>query len=326
MNPQSSAMQRVSGRAVGSNPPDMPVPDKLNLVLSLAVFAGAIALIWLASMVESWLVVFGIGILFSYLLLTNYALMHEATHRNLQSNQRRNYWLGFLTGCLFPIPFSMIRITHQGHHLYNRTDSEMFDLYYPHDNLVLKYLRWYGILCGLFWPLIPLGAVLFSICPKPARDRIFGKPQSTSYMFSDVERAAVWAVRLELMAIIGFFAVLHWMLHLQWTHTLVLYACFSVNWSTRQYIGHAFSKRDIIDGAWNLRHNRLMSWVLLRGEYDKTHHRHPDVSWYYLPRLTLPDEERPSYIKQYWRQWLGPRPNTEPSPKVSSAESLMANP
>jgi fatty acid desaturase len=223
----------VSGqfdRAAGfPSPPNMPVPDKLNVFLSLAVFVSAIALIWLASVAKNWLEIFGVGLVFSYLLLTNYALLHEATHANLQSSQPRNYWLGFLTGLLFPIPFSMIRSTHQGHHLYNRTDSEMFDLYYPHDNRVVKYIRWYGILLGFFWPLIPLGAVLFSILPRPLRRRIFEKPQSTSYLFSDAERAAVWAVRFELLAIITFFVALHWLLHLHWSHTLVLYACFSFN-------------------------------------------------------------------------------------------------
>jgi fatty acid desaturase len=323
MNPDSNAAQSIRSQVSFSSPSDMPVPDRLNLFLSLAVFAGALTLIWVASAVQSWLAVLGVGILFSYLLLTNYALLHEATHGNLQSNRSRNYWLGFLTGSLFPIPFSMLLITHQGHHLFNRTDSEMFDLYYPHDNLLVKYLRWYGILCGFFWPLIPLGAVLFSICPKPLRDRVFRKPQSTGYMFSNVERAAVWAVRLELLAMTAFFVALHWALHLQWTHTLVLYACFSVNWSTRQYVGHAFSKREIIDGAWNLRHNRLMGWILLNGEYDKTHHRRPDVSWIYLPRLTPSDDERPSYFKHYWRQWLGPRPNQEPAPQVSSTGSAL---
>ena len=297
-----------------STPPEMPIPDRLNLFLSVAVFGGAVGLIWLASLVRSWWAVLGVGIVFSYLLLTNYALLHEAAHGNLQASPRRNRWLGLLTGCLFPIPFSMICITHQGHHLYNRTDSEMFDLYYPHDNLVVKYIRWYGILLGLFWPLIPLGAVLFSVLPRSLRERIFGKPQSTSYMFSRVQLAAVRTVRLELLAILAFFAGLHWALNLQWTHTLILYACFSLNWSTRQYVGHAFSKRDIIEGAWNLRHNRLMTWVLLHGEYDRTHHRRPEVSWIYLPRLAPPEEDRPSYVQHYWRQWLGPRPNTEPAP------------
>jgi len=201
----------------------------------------------------------------------------------------------------------------------------MFDLYYPHDNRLLKYLRWYGILCGMFWPLIPLGAVLFSLLPRFLREKIFGQPKSTGYMFSNIRMAAVWAVRLELLAIVSFFTAIHWLLGLNWTHTLILYACFSFNWSTRQYVGHAFSKRDIIDGAWNLRHNRLMSAILLHGEYDKNHHRRSDVSWYYLPQLSPPDEARPSYFKHYWRQWLGPRPNSEPEPALPPGEPAMAS-
>jgi fatty acid desaturase len=219
----------------------------------------------------------------------------------------------------------MIRVTHQGHHCFNRTDAEMFDLYYPHDSRLLKYIRWYGILCGLFWPLIPLGAVLFSVLPGKWRDALFHKPQSTGYLFSSVEGAAAWTVRFEFFAILMLFVGLHALLSLQWTHTLALYACFSFNWSTRQYVGHAFSKRDVIEGAWNLRHSQLMSWVLLHGEYDKTHHRRPDVSWYYLPRLTPSDEERPSYFKHYWRQWLGPRPATEGAPPAAAPAVRLAN-
>jgi hypothetical protein len=58
-----------------------------------------------------------------------------------------------------------------------------------------------------------------------------------------------------------------------------------------------------------------MTWVLLHGEWDLNHHRRPDVSWYYLPRLSPEEEPRPGYIRQYWRQWLGPRPVTEPAPE-----------
>ena len=296
----------------------MPVPDRLNLALVLLVFLASTGLLWLASAVQNVYLMVGVAVVFSYVLLTNYALLHEATHGNLQSSPPRNYALGVLTGFLFPIPFSMICLTHQGHHLHNRTDAEMFDLYYPDDNRVVKYVRWYGILCGFFWPLIPLGAVLFSIAPARLRERIFAQPQTTGYMFSDVRHSAVWAVRAELLGIVIFFAALHGLLGLRWGPTLICYACFSLNWSTRQYVGHAFSKRDIIDGAWNLRHNRVMSRLLLHGELDKTHHRRPDVSWFYLPQLTSNDDDRPTYFRQYWRQWLGPRPNIEPAPRATN--------
>ena len=58
-----------------------------------------------------------------------------------------------------------------------------------------------------------------------------------------------------------------------------------------------------------------MSLILLHSEWDLNHHRHPEVSWYYLPRVAGSADERVSYIEQYWRQWLGPRPNTEPAPE-----------
>ncbi|CAN5852694.1 hypothetical protein BH11VER1_BH11VER1_15190 [soil metagenome] len=297
----------------------MPVPDRLNRVLVFSVFTAGVTLLWLGSHVTGAWAVFGVGVLFSYVLLSDYALLHEASHGNLQSGPRANYWLGVLAGVLFPMPYTAMRSTHRGHHDFNRTDREMFDLYNSGDSRLLKCLRWYGILCGFFWPLVPVGALLFSILPQRMRDHLFGRNQPRGYLVGGVEADAVRHVRLETLLIIGIFAMMFWLLDLHWQNTLVLYACFAFNWSTRQYVGHAFTKRDIVEGAWNLKHNRWMSWLLLHGEYDLNHHRHPEVSWYYLPRLSPPDENQPGYLRQYWRQWLGPRLNVERDPEVGVA-------
>ncbi len=149
----------------GPTPPDMPIPDRLNLFLVALVFSGCVALLWLGSQLTAWYSVLLVGIAFSYLMLTNYALLHEASHGNLQSNARLNYLSGVITGLLFPIPFRLMRTTHQNHHNHNRTDHEMFDLYYPSDNRFLKFWQWYNLLCGMFWPLIPIGSVLFALFP-----------------------------------------------------------------------------------------------------------------------------------------------------------------
>jgi fatty acid desaturase len=304
----------------GPPPPDMPIPDRLNLVLVALVFGGGVGLLWLGSRATEWYTLLPVGVAFSYLMLTNYALLHEASHGNLNSRFRINYLLGVITGLLFPIPFRLMRTTHQNHHHHNRTDHEMFDLYYPSDNRLLKWAQWYALLCGLFWPLVPLGAVLFATWPGLLRWRLIktADPARGVGIVANLERAAVRAMRLELLVIVAFFAALFWLLDLKWQNTLVLYACFSFNWSTRQYVGHAFSRRDVIEGAWNLRHYRWMSWLLLHGEWDLNHHRRPDVSWYYLPRLSPRDEPRRSYAGQYWCQWLGPRPCPEPAPRPAT--------
>jgi fatty acid desaturase len=303
----------------------MPITDRLNLAIVAVVFSATLGLLWLGSWVQTWYVLAAVAVVFSYVLLTNYALLHEAAHGNLHSRARVNFCLGVITGTLFPMPFDMIRTMHQGHHLRNRTDFEMFDLYYPGDNRCLKYGQWYGILCGLFWPVIPLGALIFSVCPLLLRTRAFRQARSSSYLLGDIQATEIRAIRVEVALIVGFFAVLFWALHLVWWKTLVLYACFSFNWSTRQYISHAFTKRDVVEGAWNLRHNRLMSAILLHGEWDLNHHRRPDVPWYYLPRLSSPDESRLGYVRQYWRQWLGPRPAQEPAPESLGALPLSVH-
>ncbi len=297
-------------------PADCPIPNRLNVCLVAIVYVAAIGLLWAGSHVESWYAVASLGIAFSYVLLTNYALLHEATHNNLHASSRWNHVLGVLTGWLFPVPFSMIHVTHQGHHLRNRTDHEMFDLYYPGDNRFLKYGQWYSILCELFWPIVPIGGLLAAFWPGLLTSRPFQKARSSNYLLGDVTGGDLRALRLEVLLNVVFFVVLFRLLDLRWQNTLVLYACFAFNWSTRQYVGHAFTRRDVIEGASNLRHNRLMSWILLHGEYDLNHHRRPDLSWYYLPGLSRPGEERPGYIRQYWRLWRGPRPNTEPAPEV----------
>lgn len=297
----------VRNGVISDRPVDMPIPNRLNSAMVLFDVAAAIALLWLGSRAESWLAALCAGIAFSYLMLTNYALLHEATHDNLHENPRWNHWLGVITGVFFLAPFSMIRVTHQGHHQRNRTDAEIFDLYYPHDSFFWKCCQWYGTLTGLFWPCIPVCAVLFAIVPRTIGMQLFSGPPLGNANVKDITAGDLKRIRLELLLTLCVFTLLFRVLDLRWQNILVMYACFSFNWSTRQYIGHAFSKRHIVEGAWNLRHNRVMSWLLLHGEWDLNHHRRPELSWYYLPHETTASEERPGYLRHYLRQWLGPR-------------------
>src|SRR5438132_2323883 len=99
--PAGGVATRATSRAhpvYSPPPPDMPIPDRLNVTLVAAVTGGGLALCWLASRLEAWYAILGVGVVFSYLGLTNYALLYEAVHGNLHSNPRVNYGLGVLTG------------------------------------------------------------------------------------------------------------------------------------------------------------------------------------------------------------------------------------
>lgn len=305
-------------------PLNLPTPNRLNVALVVLVTTVAIGCLTWASRTNTWWGTLGVAVLFSYAMLTNYALLHDATHDTLHSNRRANDLLGFLTGLWFPVPFAMIHYTHRSHHRFNRTDAEMFDCYYPTDNRVLKYLQWFSILCGLFWPLVPIGALLVAFAPRVLRTRLFAdaSPSRGLYYMARIPDQVVWRTRWETIAMIAIWAILWWALAWRWQAVLLCYVCFAFNWSTRQYITHAFSPRDVVDGAFNLRHFAWMDWLLLHGPWDLNHHRHPDVSWYHLPAIGEGDVPRRNYLWQYFRQWRGPVPAEGPGPTPLRDELL----
>ena len=65
---------------------DVPIANRLNAFLVFAVAGLAVGLLWLATWLDNWYCTLGIGVAFSYTILTNYALMHEAIHLNLNDN------------------------------------------------------------------------------------------------------------------------------------------------------------------------------------------------------------------------------------------------
>src|SRR5262245_59075129 len=74
------------------------IPVRLNLFLCALVPALAIALLWAASHAPSGWTRVVLAIAFSYVMLTDYALLHEATHGSLHPDPRSNRALGRMLG------------------------------------------------------------------------------------------------------------------------------------------------------------------------------------------------------------------------------------
>ena len=289
------------------------IPDKLNVILVFAVQAAAIFLLWLASQ-QSLVWSIPIGIIFSFLLLTNYALMHEGAHYNLQSTSRKNWLFGTISSWLFPLSFTFFEITHQVHHRGNRTDHEMFDYYYPDDNKFVKWMQWYGILAGFFWLFVPVGALLMAIWPGSLYTKPFKRAKSSKILFDDFTPKDIFKVRVEVVTGIIYWVILWNLLSLNWQSVAIMYAFFGFNWSTRQYVTHAWTPRDVIDGAANLKVSKFMGWILLNGNWDLVHHKYPHLPWTELSKKAVDTRPPISFWKQYFSLWKGPRPNFEKAP------------
>ena len=295
------------------------IPDRVNLLIASGVVIVATGLLWLASSLELlWSV--PLGIVFSFVLLTNYALIHEAAHDMLHSNPAINRFSGMVLSWLFPSSFTVIRVTHIVHHCCNRTDHEMFDGYYSGDIRTFKFVQWYGILLGLWWPFIPVGNLILAAVPGLLHSRPFRQARCTSIVFDDFDADVLRNVRLEVILAVLFWIGLFHLLGIRWETLAVFYAFFAFNWSTRQYVTHAFTARDVRDGALNLKVSWPMAWVLLQGHWDLVHHQHPHVPWIYLNKLGASSKAPVSYLRQYLKLWKGPRLYTGPGPAILPRE------
>jgi fatty acid desaturase len=291
------------------------LPGRLNLLIVALTQFLAFTLLWLGSRLDLvWSI--PIGIVFSFVLLTNYALMHESVHHVLHKSSKLNYIFGVLTHSLFPKSYTMFEIAHRMHHRGNRTDHELFDYYYPNDDTIKKNIQWYGILTGIYYPLVPLGNLLMAIAPSIFQTRPFKQSAFSSILFEEFKGRTITKIRLEVLFTIMLWVVMWQLLSLQWQSVLVLYACFGFNWATRQYVTHAWTPRNVIEGATNLEVSRIHGWILLNGQWDHAHHKFPYLPWSELSNPQYHMVEQKGYFKQWLSLWKGMRPNFESAPAV----------
>lgn len=301
-----------------SEPSPPPPPGTLNVALALGIVSGGVGLQWLASRVEGTWTLLGLGVVFSFLFLPLYSLLHEAEHRVFHATPWVNESFGVLLAAFFPGPFTFLRACHLGHHRRNRSDAEMFDLYYPSDNLAWKRSYFYFLYTGGFWLAVPLALVSMLVWPRLLRSQVLKDPSMVA-MVNGIPEGFFGRIRLEGLGVVLLHGVLVWGLGLSPGRYLLLYALFGLNWSAQQYVTHAASPRHVLDGAHNLRAARAYEALLLHFNWHLAHHQHPRVPWLYLPRYDDPTRERPGYLTAFLRFWRGPRPTKPLAPEPVSA-------
>ncbi len=287
----------------------IPIPARLNRVLSVGVSAILLSAAWLARD-ASGIALAGAIVLFALGFQTNFALFHEAAHQKLQPTTRSNYVWGQLAGLAFGMSMTMFTITHGAHHQKNRTDAEAFDLILPGESAWRKRIGWFGMLIGLWYWLIPVANLLFLSSPTRYR-RVAERLRLTEGLFRRSDET-LRRIRSEIAVVIAVMLSGLWLLGPE--RWLLLYLPATFLWSTLQYVEHAYAPRHVIDGAFNLDAPAPLALLQLHRELDLNHHRHPSVPWIHLPALSRPDDARPSYVAHYFRQWRGPVRSTEPGP------------
>ena len=271
--------------------------------------------LWLASQPIAPVARLAAAIAFGFLNNTMFSLTHEAVHGMLHQNRRINETLARITCAFFPTSFTLQRNSHLTHHKNNRSDIERFDYYTASDNHLLKTAQWYSILTGLYWLLIPVFAVLYSLLAElvPWRKLIlrsdrFGAQTSALPYLDALQAISVWRIRLDILITLLIQSAIIWMLGVTLIGWLLCYACFALFWSSLQYADHAFSRLDREEGAWNLRVGPLVRALFLNYHFHLCHHRQTTIRWHQLPSAEHRDDPQVDYWRILYLMWAGPRP------------------
>jgi len=296
----------------------LPIPGALNIGIALLAYAAAGWLLWFASHTGSYWQLGLAAIAFSYLNNTIFSLLHESVHGNFHPRTVVNDLFGMISAAFFPTGLLFQRVCHFGHHRRNRTDDEMFDCYTPNRSAFQSWFHLYCLLTGWFWFSAPLGCAVYVVSGPYFSRTLFKEKIARFYgmepMVEDLARAPAGRMRWELLFMVAFQAALVWLLDLSLAGWLACYVAFALNWCSLQYTDHAYTRRDIREGASNLKVNRLVQWIFLNYHHHLAHHRDPTVPWIHLPKFVDFTQPRPSFLRTYARLWLGPKHTSEPPP------------
>ena len=301
-----------------------PIREELNIAIFLVAFPATWGLLWVAShqslgwaLLAAW----------AFMLVnhTPFSLMHEAVHGSFSSNRARNDFFGTLSAVALPTSFTLQRIAHLGHHRRNRTDEELYDYYLPGQSKALQNLHIYGgNLLGFYWSMIPLSNLILLIAPWIYMSRRFLEGPARKLGFEpyvrEIQEHGIVKIWFECLLALAYHVALFWALDLTWQGWLLCYWAFAMHWSALQYVDHAWSERDVIEGAWNLKVLPTTRLLALNYHHHLAHHRHPNVPWTALSGLVDQDKPRPTFWKVYFQLWRG----TRRAPPMGGASTLGA--
>ena len=262
-----------------------------------------------------------LGLAFGVTMIPVYALMHESAHNTLHPKNKWNTFLGQVLSTLFVISFHFFRHCHLRHHQKSRTDEEMWDLYYEHQNKWLRYGNLYLMMIGFGYFSIWLTIIIFTISPSLIKAKIFKKHNEMNGFLKGLANSTkLRFFQFESIIVIVFQVFSLWLIGWDFTTWIIFYVIHGFIWSSQNYVNHAFSPRDIINGAHNLKMPKWLNIIYLHFNVHLIHHQNPQIPWIHLPKYIKSNKGRISFFKNYLRLWGGPKLTSEPSPKSISKD------
>ncbi len=301
---------------------DYPIPEKRNILILVLTIPVIWGLLWSASHLSiGWALL--AALLFAQINHTVFSLLHEAVHGVLSKNHFRNELFGTICAAMFPTSLKLQRVAHLGHHKRNRTDQDLYDYYLPGQSKRRRNFHLYaGNLFGFYWFVIPESNFIYLIAPWLYTSKWFIEGPARKLGFEpyikEIAQQSKLRIWFECLWAFSYQVLVFVLLDLNLFGWLLCHYFFAVHWSALQYVDHAWSARDVINGAWNLKVSKPAQWVALNYHCHLAHHQHPEVPWLHLPKLVDKNDRQPTFWSIYFRLWGG----AKPAPPMGSGATL----
>jgi fatty acid desaturase len=299
------------------------IPGLTNAIIIIAQLLTLAGCFYAASLMRGGWAVAGLALAFGVLMNSVYSVIHEAEHAILFPDRRANEAAGVLMALFFPAPFHLLRQGHIGHHLRNRSDDEAFDLYFDGDNVVWRWMVWFGILTGFYYVLVVIANVIAAVAPFILDRRHFkiddhvNVDRASTAFFESLNPKYLRWIRLEGIAAIALHTSIVLALRIPIWHYAAMYASFGFMWSAMQYVHHYGTERHVTRGARNLWIFGPIDKLWLNHNWHRSHHEHPTVPWIHLPALAATEDAPETSTRRgflplaYLKMWKGPRRTDE---------------
>ena len=298
---------------------DYPIPINTNLVLTLICSILHFSLLYMVSMTGDWRIILLISVLFGINMILIYSLLHEAAHRSLHPLESVNKMLGKWLSLLFITSFSFLMHSHLSHHKKNRTDKECWDICLEGQTWWKRAGNLYLMMIGFGYLSIWLSVLLFSFMPPLVYSSFFKSHAEIEGFLKNSDAPEQTRVyRIESISVVIFWLLIFAILKLNIISFLCCYLVAGFIWSSQNYVPHAFSPRDIIHGAHNLKLPAWTRFIYLNFNWHLSHHENPSIPWIHLKHFVKPKSLRIGFFQNYLRLWMGPRKTDEPDPAGNS--------
>lgn len=241
----------------------------------------------------------------------HWGLIHEAIHKILHTDSRRNEQLGRWLGIAMAAPLHVLRFGHLMHHKLNRdwhgeqvAAPRWFDRFYYYANLTLGlYLS--EILTGLLLAVLPRRIFLALARRSLLHDYPLVAAAGERFFY---QRRHIRPVRQDMLAIFLLYGGAFLCYGAYWPVLagFLLARGFVISFLDNIY--HYATPADNSKAGKELALPNIWSLLLLRSNFHETHHLNPAVPWPALPHMHRAQARRfdGPWLRHAFAQWHGP--------------------